>query len=146
MISSQNTDIYGSFRFWVEIDGLVTAGFSEVKGLQSEVETQEYHEGGVNGFVHRFPKKVTFPPLIFKRGFTYSTELWRWYAEVVEGKYKRRNGSIILKNDKGNETFRWNFYDSYPVKWIGPEFNALRSEVSIETLELVHNGLDIYKS
>jgi phage tail-like protein len=33
--------------------------------------------------------------------------------------------------------------DGWPSKWEGPAFNAKASEVAIETLEIVHEGLDL---
>src|SRR5262249_45696672 len=46
-------DPYLGYNFAVEIEGLVAGGFSEVTGLAVEVETQDYREGGVNGFIHK---------------------------------------------------------------------------------------------
>jgi phage tail-like protein len=40
----------------------------------------------------------------------------------------------------GQERWRWNFLQAYPVKWIGPNLRATTSEVAVETLELAHNG------
>jgi phage tail-like protein len=37
----------------------------------------------------------------------------------------------------------WNFKNAYPVKWIGPQFNASNATaVAVEKLELVHQGID----
>lgn len=131
----------GAFRFWVELEGLLVGGFSEVSGLQSETEVEEYNEGGVNDYVHVFPKRTKAPPLVLKRGLTRSPELWEWYEEVVAGRIRRKNGSVILLNHAGQEVCRWNFFEAYPVKWSGPLLNALSNEIAIETLEILHNGL-----
>lgn len=133
--------VYGSYRFWVELDGLLTAGFTEVSGLQSEIETHEYQEGGLNQYSHHFPKRVKYPNLVLKRGISGSDELWNWYSAVIAGQYQRKNGSIILMNQAGHEVQRWNFFNAFPVKWSGPDFNAARNEIGIETLELTHTGL-----
>lgn len=131
----------GSFRFWVELDGMLVAGFTEVSGLQVETEVEEYQEGGVNNFVHRLPKVTKYSNLVLRRGITSSTALWDWHKNVVEGNFERKNGAVILLNQNGLELWRWNFYDSYPVKWNGPELKSSSSEVAIESLELTHNGL-----
>lgn len=133
--------VYGAYRFWVEIDGLLAAGFTEVSGLQAEIETHEYHEGGLNHYTHHFPKKIKYPALVLKRGISQSDELWNWYNGVMSGNLIRKNGSIILLNQAGIEKSRWNFFNAYPTKWSGPEFNATRNDVGIETLELTHTGL-----
>lgn len=134
-------DPTGSFRFWVEIDGLLVAGFTEVSGLQSEVEVEEYREGGVNDYIHVLPRIVKYPSIILKRGVTSSDNLWSWYEKVTEGTIQRKNGSIILLEQNGVELWRWNFYNAYPVKWVGPELNSVSSEIAVETLEITHQGL-----
>lgn len=134
-------DPSGSFRFWVEIDGILAGGFTEVAGLRAETEVEEYREGGVNDFVHRFPKITKYPTITLKRGVTTSAELYNWYKEVVSGTINRKSGSVVLLDQAGDEIWRWNFFEAYPVKWVGPELKSTRAEVAVETLELVHNGL-----
>lgn len=141
IITALKKDPTASFRFWVEIDGLWVAGFTEVSGLQSETEVEEYQEGGVNEYVHRFPKITKYPSLVLKRGITSSDDLWTWYEKVVGGTVNRKNGSVILLNQFGLELWRWNFFSAYPIKWIGPELKSSSSEVAVESLEMVHNGL-----
>ncbi|MFD2673190.1 phage tail protein [Marinicrinis sediminis] len=140
-MSDWNHTYFTTYRFWVEIDGLLVGSFSEVSGLESETEYETYEEGGVNSYSHRIPKRTKYPHLVLKRGMTDCSELWDWYEEVVNGKFKRKSGSIIMEDVSGKEKCRWNFYEAYPSKWTGPSLNATSSDVSIETLELVHNGL-----
>lgn len=132
--------IAGAYRFHVEIQGLLVAGFSEVSGLTVETEIEEVIEGGLNAYVHRLPSRTRYEPIVLKRGMTASTDLWDWYAGVVAGKVTRKNGSIILYDNRFQEFRRWNFYDAYPVKWIGPSLDASGSQVAVESVELVHNG------
>lgn len=132
-----------TYRFHVEIDGLRVGGFSEVSGLTAETEFEEYAEGGVNSYVHRFPTRIRYEPIVLKRGVTVATDLWDWYADVIEGNVKRKNGAIILYDSQFGEFRRWNFYDAYPVKWVGPTLNASDSQVAVESIELVHNGLKL---
>lgn len=133
--------VVGSYRFMVEIDGMLVAGFTEVSGLALETEYEEVTEGGVNHFTHRLPKRTKTQPLVLKRGLTITNALWDWYADVVDGFVERKSGSVILFNELEFEVRRWNFYDAYPYKWSGPDLNASSSAVAIESLELVHNGL-----
>jgi len=132
--------VVGAYRFRVELDGMWVAGFSEVSGLSMETEIHEVPEGGLNQFVHRLPGRIKLEPLILKRGMTMTNELWKWYMQVVNGKITRRNGSIIMYDEQDEEFRRWNFYDAYPSKWMGPQLNAISSEVAVESIELVHNG------
>lgn len=130
-----------SFRFRIEIDGITAARFSEVSGLQVETETEPYEEGGVNDFVHQLPKRTKYQHITLKRGITDIDEMWKWHQEVVSGRFKRKNGSIILVDAKGEDKWRWNFVNAYPVKWAGPDFKADSGAVAFETVELVHHGI-----
>lgn len=133
-------DPYMSFKFRVEIDGIFVAGFSEVTGLAFETETETVEEGGVNDFVHILPKRTKRQNIILKHGITDNDVLWNWYQDVVNGKFKRKNGCIVLQYvDKNEEEKRrWEFYRAYPVKWTGPELRAESSTVAFESIELVH--------
>ena len=138
---AEREDPYLSFRFLVEIQGLIVAGFSEISGLQAETETEEVREGGVNDHVHKLPKITKYPNLTLKRGITDSDALWKWHQDVVNGKVKTRTVRVIVMDSEGNEKWHWYFYEAYPVKWVGPDLKADSSTVAIETLELVHNGI-----
>lgn len=132
-----------SYRFLVELHGLEVAGFSEVSGLESEMETEEVMEGGLNGFVHRLPGRIRHQPLVLKRGITISNDLWEWYYNAVQGNIERMNGSIMMFDEEGYLFRAWSFKEAYPTKWRGPELNAMNSEVAFESIEIVHNGLEI---
>ncbi len=136
-----NSGIIGAYRFAVELDGMLVAGFSEVTGLESQTEYEEIREGGVNGYVHRLPKGVRTPPIVLRRGVSSSQELWSWYESSSQGRVTRKSGSIILYKHDGAELCRWNFFEAYPVRWTGPTLNASSSEVAVEAVELIHNGL-----
>ncbi len=137
----ERKDPYLSFRFLVEIQGLVVGGFSEVSGLQANTEVEEIKEGGVNDFVHKLPKITKYPNITLKRGITDLDALWHWHQDVVNGKVERKTVFIMLMDSEGNEKWRWSFEHAYPVKWTGPDLKADGSTVGVETLELAHNGI-----
>ena len=132
---------YTSFRFRVEIEGITIALVSEVTGLQIETETEPYEEGGTNDFVYQLPKRTKYQPITLKRGITDLDERWKWYQDVVNGKFERKNGAIILMDVAGNDKWRWNFFQAYPVKWTGPDFKADSNTVAFETIGLAHHGI-----
>jgi phage tail-like protein len=135
------TDPFMSFRFRVEIDGITFAQMSEVTGLQIETETESYEEGGVNDYVHQLPKRTKYQKIILKRGITEIDQMWQWYQDVVNGKFERKSGAIILLDAIGEDKWRWNFSAAYPVKWTGPDLKADSNTIAFETVELVHNGI-----
>ncbi len=132
---------YMSFEFRIEIEGIVYAQASEVTGLSLETETEPYEEGGVNDFIYQLPKRTKYQHIILKRGITDKDEMWNWYQDVVNGKFKRKNGAIILLDVTGDDKWRWNFIDAYPVKWTGPELRADSNTVAFESIELAHHGI-----
>jgi len=134
MPTGQRVDPYKNFRFIVEIDGIVQAGFSECTGFGSNIEVIEYREGGDASTVRKLPGKVSFPDIVLKWGVTDSRELYDWHLTAVNGQIQRKNGSIILQDDVGQEKVRWNFFNAWPSKWDGPDFNAKGNDVAIETL------------
>ena len=79
--------------------------------------------------------------LTLRWGTTDDAELWQWRQKAADGLVERKNGSIVLLDEAGEEKIRWNFVAAWPTKWTGPSFNATGSEVAIETLEIAHEGL-----
>jgi phage tail-like protein len=142
MANSERKDPVLGFHFAVEISGLLVAGFSEVSGLQAEIEVQEFREGGVNEYMHKRAGPTKYASnLILKKGVTDSKELWSWYSDVMRGTVQRKQVSVVLMSSSGDEKRRWKLQNAYPVKWSGPDLKATASEVAIETLELAHEGL-----
>lgn len=141
MSTTNKRDPYLGFRFRVEVDSLVVAGFSEVTGLELGMQPEEYEEGGVNTHTHRLPTRYTQPNVVLRRGLTDSRELWDWIENAVNGRIERRNGRVILLDSTGELSWGWSFRDAYPVRWAGPELRADQGAVAIETLELAHEGV-----
>lgn len=142
MALGRRDDPFLGLNFLVEISGLVVAGFSEVSGLQSEIEVKEYREGGVNAYMHKFAGPTRYASnLTLKRGIVSDNTLWGWYFGVTQGVIARLIGSVVLLDNAGSEARRWVFVDAYPVKWLGPSLNAASANVAVETIELVHRGL-----
>lgn len=134
-------DPYRGFRFQVEIDGLLVAGFSEVTGLEMNMQPEEYQEGGVNDFTHQLPTRFSYSNLVLRKGVTDSEELWNWIRKAVDGPVERKSIRVFLLNQREELTWQWGFRGAYPVKWTGPELRADQGAVALETLELVHEGI-----
>ena len=141
MALGDRKDPYLAFDFLVEIEGLVVGGFTDVTGLQREVEVQDYREGGVNEYVHKLWGPTRYPSnLILKRGLT-DIATWAWHEAVTRGIIHRLDGAVLLRDGAGEERWRWTFSGAYPVRWLGPELRAGTAAVAVETMELVHRGL-----
>jgi phage tail-like protein len=120
---------------------VVVGGFSECSGLEMQLKTEDYEEGGNNGTVLHFPKRTNWTNLRLKRGAALSDELWQWHFGFVEGRGKRRDGIVTLQDDEHKPVAVWHFVRGLPVKWTGPSLNAMQSQVAIEEIEIAHEGL-----
>jgi phage tail-like protein len=141
-LPSIRLDPYLPYNFLVEIGGIIAGGFTEVSGLESEVKLESYQEGGVNGYVHQFLNHVEYPNLILSHGLTDLDILWNWYWLTTQGRPVLLNGTIMLLDNQRLPVMWWTFKDAYPVKWVGPKFNAHEAtQVGVEQLELVHRGI-----
>ena len=134
-------DPYFGFKFRISIQGIIEGGFSELSGLQVTTQVEDFVEGGLNTFVHKFPKETTFANLVLKKGLADSKELWQWHRDVIINNFIRRDVQIFLfKNNTDEIAQQWSFKKAFPVKWLGPEFKADSNTVAFETLELAHHG------
>ena len=137
MADAARIDPYRNFRFRVEIEGIVQAGFRECSGLGSEIEVIEYREGGDStSAVHKLPGRVKYSDIVLKWGVTQSRELNDWHLAIIQGQLQRKNGSIVLLDASGVEAVRWLFTDAWPSKFEGPTLNAAGNDVAIESLTL----------
>jgi phage tail-like protein len=134
------TDPYGGFRFRVEILGVQVGGFTEVSGLERDVQFEDFREGGCNDFTHKLATVTKYPNLTLKRGLADAADLWSWHQDVVNGKIERRQMTLVLVDQAGQDRWRWVFAGAYPVKWSGASFNASTSAVLAESVEFAHNG------
>jgi phage tail-like protein len=127
------------------ISSVVTAvaGFTECTGLEGVLTTEEYMEGGQNGYVHKFPTRMTYSNITLRRGLMIDRSLWNWHHDYVLGKGTRRNGVIILRNQLGLPVKSWSFKRALPLRWVGPSLHASESKVAIESVEIMHEGLEV---
>lgn len=141
---SARLDPFGQYNFRVEIDGITRAGFKECSGLETTQDPTDYREGSDLGLTMRkLPGLISYSNITLGRGITTDHELWDWRKKLMGGTADRRNLSIVLMDDAGNDVIRWNLRNCWPTKWSGPSFDATSNEVAIETLELAHEGVAV---
>jgi phage tail-like protein len=135
-------DPFLAFRFTVRLDDLTVGGFSECSGLVLEIEVHDHPEGGLNTHLLKFPTRTKQTNLVLKRGIA-DRALWDWFAQVSQGQFLARNGSVAIRDPAGEDVLaEWQFREAFPTKWQGPDLNATQNSVAVETLELCHQGLE----
>lgn len=117
------------------------AAFSECSGLEMTLETDELMEGGNNGTVLKFPKRVRNTEIVLKRGLAKGTDLFDWFYAFTQGSGKRKDGLVTLLDADHKPRVVWGFRRGLPSKYSGPSLNALQSAVAIESVTIVHEGL-----
>jgi phage tail-like protein len=138
-------DPYKNFRFVVEIQGIQVGGFSECTGFGSSVEVVEYREGGEPSTVRKLPAKITYSDITLKWGVTDSRAMYDWHLSAIEGKVERKDGSIILKDDAGEDKVRWNFFNAWMSKYDAADLNAKGNDVAIDTATITVERLERVK-
>ena len=126
------------------IQNVILGGFSECSGLEMALQIEDYNEGGNNGGALRFPTRATWSNIRLRRGAALNDEWWKWHYSFVEGKGKRRDGTIVLEDEEHNPVKVWYFSRGLPVKWTEPAMTASQSQTALEELEIAHEGLKIY--
>ena len=142
MATGERKDPFRGYNFKLEIDGISRNGFRECSGLDTTSDPIDYREGTDKVYTaHKLPGLVKYTNITLKGGIIEDHSLWDWRKKTIDGKTERKNGSIVLMNEDGEEKIRWDFVDGWPTKLTFPSFNATANEVAIDTLEIVHEGI-----
>ncbi|MFA7618122.1 MAG: phage tail protein [Thiohalomonadaceae bacterium] len=150
------------FRFKVRLfksdDNQLLCGgeFSEVTGFELTMEPKTIAEGGRNWGEHQRSGPTRFAPMILKRGVTSLNDLWAWFDIVTRQNlygYRLHGEITVLGNPSANRgeaitdntVMVWKLNGVLPTKFKGPDLNATASQVAIEELHLVHEGLELQR-
>lgn len=146
VVSNNEVDPLVSFNFGLEIMGVVEGFFTEVSGLGSETEVTEHQVMGPKGIqiVKKVPGRLKWEDITLKRGITNKMDIWEWRKQVEAGDVvgSRKNGSIMMYDQKGDEIARWNFEAAWPSKVSGPQPKADSNDIGIEELTIVHSYIE----
>jgi phage tail-like protein len=132
---------FAQFNFLIQIEGVTQAGFTEVSGLTTDQQVIEYREGTDPPRMRKFPGITQYSNLVLRTGLT-TQELLQWRMTTIRGETVRRNGSIVLQNERQDEVMRWNFFEGWVCKWEGPSLNSTTNEVATESIEICYEWLE----
>jgi phage tail-like protein len=145
--SGVSEELFGSFHFLLEVETLqheekkILAGFTSISGGGVKIEKRDITHGD-DRYKKTMPGAIEYENITMSRGYTSNDDLYDWVQEIVKGKVDRRNGSIIMIDNEGSESRRFNFYGAYPVSLSGPELNSESSAVAVEKFELAVDFTD----
>lgn len=132
------------FHFRVEWGG-TNIGFSEVSGLNVETQVIEYRDGSMPDYsTLKMPGMQKYGNITLKRGVGKGdNEFFAWWNSHQLNKVDRRDLTISLLNETHEPVVVWRVRNAWPVKTDGGSLKATGNEVSIETLELAHEGINV---
>ena len=132
------------FHFIVEWGGN-KIGFTEVTGLDMQVEAIEYREGSSKQYSKiKMPGLHKFSNITLKRGtFEGDTDYYKWINSINLNTAERRDIVIKLLNEKHEPVLTWRDVNAFPNKVQASDLKADGNEVAIESIEIAHEGLSI---
>jgi len=137
-------DPYLVSNFRVEIDGITSASFSEVLGLDVSIDVVDYRAGAApQSTAEKLPGLARYENITLKRGLTQNTDLGNWVKNILNGVSDKRSMSIVLQDTQHNDMVTWKIINAWPCKWSGPILKAGSSDVAIESLEICHEGFQL---
>lgn len=78
-----------------------------------------------------------------RRAVSQDRRLFDWYRAAVKRKEDSRDLTVVqLDCAEGKPVNIWRLQRATPVRWTGPRFDALSSEIAIEELEIRYESID----
>ncbi len=130
------------FHFTVKGIGNEAIGFTEVSGLDMEIEPIEYRHGASKEYSKiKMPGMQKFSNITLKRGtFKGVSEFYDWFSTVQLNKIDRRDITISLLNEEHEPVVSWKVKNAWPLKIQSTDLKADGNEVAIESMEIAHEG------
>ena len=132
------------FKFLIEIDGIVSAGFQTCSEIAVEVAKIEHHEGG-SLIPHKSPGRVTVPDVTLTRGATSDLDFYEWVKETValgailEDDDLKRHFDVVEQNRAGAEVRRWKMFNAFITRWTPGEWDNNVDENTMEKIVLAYD-------
>jgi phage tail-like protein len=125
-----------------EVIQVCSGAFSECTGLEATMEPKTIKEGGRNYGAAQRAGGITFATVVLKRGISTNRNLWQIFNSFAAGLVAPRLQVVItLLDGNGGFIMGWQLDRAMPIKFKFADLNAKGTEVGIEELHLVHEGL-----
>jgi phage tail-like protein len=143
--TASGATVLSGAHFEISIDGTTIAIFSELSGINSEVEAQEYIASDQAGNVIHTKQfgKVKPPKVTLKRGLDGSKGIWAWHEKVLQGDISALQTcslkllSAATENGQPKVQITYILENAWPAKVDIAGMKAGSSDVIMETVEMV---------
>jgi phage tail-like protein len=120
--------------------------FRRVSGIAASIDTYTVEEGGQNLFSQRLPKKIQYDNLVLERGLLIGSPLTlEFNAAMSLFKFTPANVLVTLFNDAAVPVAGWLFIKAYPLKWSLSDLNADDNAITVETMELAFERMQVMR-
>ncbi len=134
----------------------VESRFQSVTGLTVDLETESLKEGGENRFEYALPTRAKYSPLVLKRGIVKNSKMSQWCNDAIQNLDIKPVHLLVnlLNVDRPDSTkppggveplMSWKVINAWPKKWSVSDFDAEKSAIAIESLELNYQYFEVIK-
>ena len=124
---------------------MVSEPFTSVSGIGSEVDVVKEtivdpETGSIE--IESITGRPSYTEIVLTRPVTPNDGFWQWHKDIIEGKDRRANCSIVARDERNNIVAWWNIFKAWPSKITVAEMKSSSSEVLQETITLAHGGIE----
>ncbi|WP_347558444.1 phage tail protein [Robbsia sp. KACC 23696] len=116
--------------------------FQRVSGLQRQVQTSSFRQGGDNVATVFLPERVTHGNLVLERGVMTLSPLTMAFADAMS-RFQTHPCDVVvsLLNHQSLPISTWTFINAIPVGWRTGDLDASSSSVLVNSLELAYREM-----
>lgn len=131
---------------WKEGETDVKGSFTEISGLNREIQLLEYRDGVTKDYATiKIPGMRKDNNVTLKRGvFHGDNKLYEWWLKISSlDEIEKRTVTIKLLGEDHEPRVTWTLNNAWPLKLESPGLKADGNEVAVESMELVFEGMTI---
>ena len=132
--------VVSAAHFEIKVENDTVANFSELSGINSEIEAVEYISASEAGVSHSKQfGKIKPPKVTLQRGLDNTTYIWLWHQAALAGDPAAIKKQVLLQliSSGGGIKISYILEDAWPSKVDIAGAKAGASDVIIETVEIV---------
>jgi phage tail-like protein len=124
---------------------LANGEFAECDGLEMSMEPKTLREGGNNTNQVHLVGRVTYGTLTLRRGMTDNLDIWNWFRFAASGERLglTAQGTVVMRDNDGTPTLRFELVDCLPVKLKAAALNARDGTVAVEEMQIAYGSFSV---
>lgn len=143
----KNTYPLPVYNYRVEINS-ETIAFSEVSGLNQNLETHTYKESPTSDQagprVFHMPAQKRQPTLTLKKGIVRGVSvpvLYNWISSIQLNQVEKKDITIRLCDETGAAVISYRLINAFPTQLDAPTFDASSNDVAVESMQLTGDNM-----